>query len=123
MYLGFEVHTDETLDAIDGKLLEYEELLLVCILLRKIKVLDANLSRGCQEYQEYYEDDPTAKCWDFPKAHTHKHVVRDIRSKGVTRNYNTKPNEKMHGPLKKIYLRRTNFKQVEKQVCYLAYPS
>ncbi|THG93164.1 hypothetical protein EW026_g7995 [Hermanssonia centrifuga] len=95
MYLGFEVHTDDTLNAFEARLLEYEELLL--------------------EYQEYYENDPTAKCWDFPKAHTHKHVVRDIRSKGVTRNYNTKPNEKMHGPLKKIYLRRTNFKQVEKQ--------
>ncbi len=79
-------------------------------------MLYTDLSHGSQEYQEYYENDPTAKCWDFPKAHTHKHVVRDIRSKGVTRNYNTKPNEKMHGPLKKIYLRRTNFKQVEKQV-------
>ena len=47
-----------------------------------------------------------------------RHAVRDIRGKGATRHYNTKPNEKMHGPLKKIYLRRTNFKDVENQVYY-----
>ena len=37
-------------------------------------------------------------------------------TKGVSRNYNTKPNEKMHGPLKKSYVRQTNFKNIASQV-------
>ncbi len=37
-------------------------------------------------------------------------------AKGVTQNYNTKPNEKMHGPLKDAYQLRTNFKEVAEQV-------
>jgi len=45
------------------------------------------------------------------------HLFDDILAKGVTRNYNTKPNEKMHGPLRVIYHRRTNFKDVAPQVC------
>jgi hypothetical protein len=45
------------------------------------------------------------------------HLFDDILAKGVTRNYNTKPNEKMHGPLRVIYHRRTNFKDVASQVC------
>ncbi|KAK0492483.1 hypothetical protein EDD18DRAFT_1108873 [Armillaria luteobubalina] len=36
--------------------------------------------------------------------------------RGVTRNYNTKPNEKMHGPLKDAYQLRTNFKDVAEQI-------
>lgn len=44
------------------------------------------------------------------------HLFQDIRAKGVTRNYNTKPNEKMHSPLKKAYRTRTNFKDVANQV-------
>ncbi|KIJ58540.1 hypothetical protein HYDPIDRAFT_184182 [Hydnomerulius pinastri MD-312] len=38
--------------------------------------------------------------WNFPKMHTNSHVFDDIVLKGVTRNYNTKPNESMHRPLK-----------------------
>lgn len=43
-------------------------------------------------------------------------MVNDILEKGVTLNYNTKPNEKMHGPLKDAYQMRTNFKDVAEQV-------
>ncbi|KIK39918.1 hypothetical protein CY34DRAFT_25041 [Suillus luteus UH-Slu-Lm8-n1] len=35
-----------------------------------------------------------------------------------TRNYNTKPNEKMHGALRKIYLQHTNFKNVASQILH-----
>ncbi|KAI0310246.1 hypothetical protein OF83DRAFT_1070829, partial [Amylostereum chailletii] len=56
------------------------------------------------------------KNWNFPKVHLHQHAFDDIRAKGVTKNYNTKPNKKMHGPLKKAYLRRTNFKDVAPQI-------
>lgn len=44
------------------------------------------------------------------------HIYDEIEAKGVSRNGNTKPNEKLHGPLKKHYLRRTNFKDVAPQV-------
>jgi len=43
-------------------------------------------------------------------------MFQDIRNKGATRNYNTKPSEKANGPLKKYYQRHTNFKDVAKQV-------
>ena len=44
------------------------------------------------------------------------HLFDDIEAKGITLNYNTKPNEKMHGPLKTAYRRETNFKEVASQV-------
>lgn len=51
------------------------------------------------------------------KIHTHLHTYNNIEDKGVTRNYDTKPNEKAHGPLKDSYQLRTNFKEVAGQVC------
>lgn len=65
-----------------------------------------------QKYMEFNPD----KSWLFPKAHTHKHMFDDIQRKGVTRNYNTKPNEKCHGAFKNTYKFRTNFKNVAPQV-------
>jgi hypothetical protein len=58
-----------------------------------------------------------AKSWNFLKMHSHQHVFDDIEAKGVTRNYNTKPNENLHGPLKMSYKLQTNFKNIAKQVC------
>ncbi|THG93162.1 hypothetical protein EW026_g7998 [Hermanssonia centrifuga] len=55
------------------------------------------------------------KNWNFIKIHSHVHAADDIRAKGVTRNYNTKPNENSHGRLKKAY-QRTNFKNIEEQM-------
>lgn len=65
--------------------------------------------------------DEKAKNWNFPKLHALLHSFDDIVAKGATRNYNTKPNEKLHGPLKKLYLNRTNFKNVAPQVCHIHY--
>jgi hypothetical protein len=56
------------------------------------------------------------KNWNFPKMHLNTHVFGDIMQKGVTRNYNTKPNESMHRSLKDNYHTRTNFKNVVDQV-------
>lgn len=56
------------------------------------------------------------KNWNFIKLHYLRHCWDDIESKGVLRGTSTKPNEKFHGPLRKIYLRRTNFKETPKQV-------
>ncbi|KAI6127987.1 hypothetical protein EDD16DRAFT_1690555 [Pisolithus croceorrhizus] len=54
-----------------------------------------------QKYAQ--KTDNTKKNWNFPKNHTCMHAFDDIEAKGVTRNFNTKPNEKMHGPLKEKY--------------------
>ena len=59
------------------------------------------------------------KNWDFPKNHMFSHLFDDIMNKGVTRNYNTQPNEQMHGSLKDSYNLRTNFKNVAAQVSHL----
>lgn len=66
--------------------------------------------------QEYIKASSTQKNWNFPKIHSAYHLFDDIEAKGVTQNYSTKPNEKLHGPLKESYLRRTNFKHVAGQV-------
>jgi hypothetical protein len=53
-------------------------------------------------YQEYSE--ATGITFDFPKMHWYKHLFDDIEAKGPTRHFNTKPNEKLHGPLKEAYV-------------------
>ncbi|KAH9477174.1 hypothetical protein JR316_0011092 [Psilocybe cubensis] len=65
-----------------------------------------------KEYSELHPE----KNWNFPKNHSHIHMVRDIMAKGVTRNANTKPNEKAHGLLKLWYRFHTNFKNVAPQI-------
>ncbi|KAI0073150.1 hypothetical protein K474DRAFT_1710969 [Panus rudis PR-1116 ss-1] len=49
------------------------------------------------------DEDFASKNWEFPKAHTHKHAFNDVRAKGASRNFNSKINEKKHGPLKDAY--------------------
>ncbi|KAK0503766.1 hypothetical protein EDD18DRAFT_1099090 [Armillaria luteobubalina] len=56
------------------------------------------------------------KHWNFLKAHSHQHLFNDIKAKGVTLNYNTKPNESMHGSFKESYQHHTNFKNVDEQI-------
>ncbi|KAK0498844.1 hypothetical protein EDD18DRAFT_1103311 [Armillaria luteobubalina] len=89
MYAGFNLHTECSIQAIQDELLRFSELI-----------------RAANQKQEYEQltrsTDPGTKLWNFPKVHSHQHMVDDILQKGVTRNYNMKPNEKMHGPLKDI---------------------
>ncbi|KAG2060446.1 hypothetical protein BDR06DRAFT_1053585, partial [Suillus hirtellus] len=56
------------------------------------------------------------KNWNFLKLHMGSHIFDDVEAKGAMRNYNTKPNEKMHGSLKDSYLLRTNFRDVAEQI-------
>ncbi|KAG2368972.1 hypothetical protein BDR07DRAFT_1268590, partial [Suillus spraguei] len=56
------------------------------------------------------------KNWNFPKLHMSVHIFNNIEAKGVTHNYNTKPNEKMHGSLKESYLMCTNFRDIAPQI-------
>ncbi|KAF7789434.1 hypothetical protein EIP86_000378 [Pleurotus ostreatoroseus] len=57
-----------------------------------------------------------AKDWNFIKLHYQQHSYEDILAKGASRNYNTKPFEKRHRPLKKTYQLQTNFKDVANQI-------
>ncbi|KAG2114095.1 hypothetical protein BD769DRAFT_1630026 [Suillus cothurnatus] len=90
--IGLDVHTEGTLAAIEAELLAY----ITCVESSDIEKLKLD--------------------WDFPKTHLWKHVVRDIRRKGAARNYSTRPNEKLHGPLKDTYHDRTNRKDVATQI-------
>ncbi|KAG2085342.1 uncharacterized protein F5147DRAFT_793714 [Suillus discolor] len=98
-WIGLDLHTERTLAAIDAELL----------------VFDAELKAyiTCAEESEV---EKLKLDWNFPKTHLWKHVVRDIRLKGVARNYSTRPNEKLHGPLKDTYHRRTNGKDTATQI-------
>ncbi|KAG2078672.1 hypothetical protein BDR04DRAFT_1124392 [Suillus decipiens] len=94
IYTSLEVHTEDTIAA--GKL----------ALQKFSEIMGEYITQSQPE---------TFKNWNFPKKHLISHVFDDILAKGMTRNYNTKPNEKMHGALRKIYLQRTNFKNVASQ--------
>ncbi|KAG1828912.1 hypothetical protein EV424DRAFT_1589978 [Suillus variegatus] len=73
----------------------------------------AALDEFARTYILKSESEP--KNWNFPKIHLATHLFDDIMAKGVTCNFNTKPNEKAHRPLKKSYQLRTNFKDVAEQ--------
>lgn len=45
----------------------------------------------------------------------------DIVGKGASRNFTTKPFEKLHGPLKNAYKDQTNFKEVAEQVLFIQF--
>ncbi|KAG2157550.1 hypothetical protein DEU56DRAFT_722843 [Suillus clintonianus] len=94
MFAALEVHTMDTLAAGRAALGEFSRL------------MDKYMSESGSEL----------KNWNFPKHHLAVHLFDDIEAKGVTRNFNTKPNEKAHRPLKKSYQLQTNFKQVADQI-------
>ncbi|KAG2753584.1 hypothetical protein P692DRAFT_201705525 [Suillus brevipes Sb2] len=98
--IGLDVHTERTIAMIEDELLVF--------------------SAALKDYVDYITDTSSMeglkKDWNFPKAHLWKHAPRDIRLKGVARNYSTRPNEKLHGPLKSAYLLRSNGKDVAEQI-------
>ncbi|PSR87274.1 hypothetical protein PHLCEN_2v5208 [Hermanssonia centrifuga] len=70
---------------------------------------------GLRDIEKYAPHNPKKK-WNFPKIHTYDHMFNNIWEKGATRNYNTKPNESMHGLLKDLYQLWMNFKNVTGQI-------
>ncbi|KAI0723921.1 hypothetical protein C8T65DRAFT_734430 [Cerioporus squamosus] len=81
----------------------------------RLACFEKNLPRFSAALKLYKLERPQ-KSWNFPKDHTHQHTPADIRAKGATYNYNTKPSERAHGIIKAIYQERTNFKNVEEQI-------
>ncbi|KAG1841947.1 hypothetical protein F4604DRAFT_1828380 [Suillus subluteus] len=98
--IGLNVHTERTLAMIDAKFLVYDIAL-------KAYVEYATMSSSIEDIKTD---------WNFPKTHLWKHARWDIELKGVARNFSTRPNEKLHGPLKSAYLSRSNGKDVAKQI-------
>ncbi|KAG1860911.1 hypothetical protein F4604DRAFT_1893733 [Suillus subluteus] len=97
-YAALEVHTTETISA--GR----------------------HAVQAFSTYLQQYIDksaDESDKNWNFPKLHMCVHIFDNIEAKGATCNYNTKPNEKMHGLLKDSYLLRTNFRDVAPQILHI----
>ena len=95
-YASLEVHTTETLEKGEEALRHYAAIMQV---LEQHFTTVYLLTSMRQEYISTTEYD-SEKSWNFPKNHTHAHMFSDILAKGVTRGYNTKVNEGMHGPLK-----------------------
>lgn len=114
MLLTFSTHRTKTMKMLRKAHKNWVKAIEARLFLRS-RVVPSKLNAIIQQYQELYP----LKDWNFPKNHTHSHGIEDIWRKGVTKNFNTKPFEKMHGQLKKIYLRQTNFRDVDDQVWFL----
>ncbi|KAG1819402.1 hypothetical protein DFJ58DRAFT_720208 [Suillus subalutaceus] len=95
MYITFDVHTESTIAAGEAEILVFQ------------KCLDVTI-------YEVLGDEAT-KNWNFPKAHSMRHIFSDIRAKGAARNFSTRPNEKHHGPIKRAYKLQTNGKDIANQ--------
>ncbi|KAK0492034.1 hypothetical protein EDD18DRAFT_1080209 [Armillaria luteobubalina] len=98
MYTSMDVHMEKSIE--EGRQL--------------LGVFEANLKAYSQATDDIVWKNVTS--WSIPKVHTQQHLFDDIIAKGVTKNYNTKVNECMHGPLKEAYQTRTNFKNVADQI-------
>ncbi|KAK0471910.1 hypothetical protein IW261DRAFT_1424717 [Armillaria novae-zelandiae] len=98
MYTSMDVHMEKSIN--EGRQL--------------LGVFEANLKAYSQATDHMVWKNVTS--WSIPKVHTQQHLFDDIIAKGATKNYNTKVNECMHGPLKEAYQTRTNFKNVADQI-------
>ncbi|KAJ7573387.1 hypothetical protein C8J56DRAFT_1066092 [Mycena floridula] len=75
-----------------------------------------NFSHLIEAYEIDTEGTEFQKSWNFPKFHLRWHVFDDIEEKGTMRHLSTRPSEKLHGPIRKIYQNQTNFKDVAHQI-------
>ncbi|KAF8837802.1 hypothetical protein BDN67DRAFT_991595 [Paxillus ammoniavirescens] len=97
--IRLNVHMERTISMIESELLKFNEALKEYIALAEKSEI------------------PGLKMdWDFPKVHLWTHAVHDIRSKGVARNYSTRPNESMHSALREAYNHCTNGRDVVSQI-------
>ncbi|KAG1765483.1 hypothetical protein EV702DRAFT_981531 [Suillus placidus] len=97
--IGLDVHTEQTLAMLDAEFLVFDAALkdyVECAMTSAVEDLKTD--------------------WNFPKTHLWTHARRDITRKGAARNYSTRPNEKLHGPLIAAYVFRSNGKDVAKQI-------
>jgi hypothetical protein len=115
MYTGFNVHTMETIAAGENALEVFAELMKVYF------TLFLHTFTNCYPIYQAYKTicvqcGNDTKDWNIPKMHTHTHTFPDIMAKGVTINYDTKPNEGTHGAPKDTYKLISNGKEYEDTV-------
>jgi hypothetical protein len=114
MWESLEVHTAETIAAGRQAVIHLRNLIEVCY-----PYCYCQSTANWVFYKEYnneLNDAERYENFDFPKLHAQQHVFDDIEAKGVLRNYTTRLFERLHGPFKTWYERRTNFKNVAPQV-------
>ncbi|THU84437.1 hypothetical protein K435DRAFT_870260 [Dendrothele bispora CBS 962.96] len=78
--------------------------------LSRLKGYIARYQRFCQLVSQEYD-----KLFVFPKQHDVSHIISDIREKGVTHNYSTRPGESFQQGARQAY-ERTNKKNVDPQM-------
>ncbi|KAG2039871.1 hypothetical protein BDR03DRAFT_932955 [Suillus americanus] len=100
------------------RILQHSQSKLGYLILRCIRCyIDLDMYTGFEDYIS--KSQPVmGKDWNFLKKHASSHLFDDILAKGATWNYNTKPNERMHGPVRGIYHNQTNFKDVATQILH-----
>ncbi|KAI0739985.1 hypothetical protein C8Q80DRAFT_1222134 [Daedaleopsis nitida] len=75
------------------------------------------LGKGIRQFADTTKGKTISRdSWEFPKGHTYAHLFLDIIAKGVSKGTDTRPNEGLHGPIRLIYLLRTNFREVAGQI-------
>ncbi|KIK69151.1 hypothetical protein GYMLUDRAFT_152168 [Collybiopsis luxurians FD-317 M1] len=89
---------------------------------------DETIRAGRASVQRMFEgikslDSDIEKNWNFIKLHYHMHLFDDIEDKGILKGMSTMPNEKLHGPIRKIYLNHTNFKDIDNQIIRVEHQS
>ncbi|KIP01685.1 hypothetical protein PHLGIDRAFT_80257, partial [Phlebiopsis gigantea 11061_1 CR5-6] len=99
--MGFEVHTEDTLERLDNLIMELGDLI------QKYHVLAQAL---------FVKPKDKVKSWNFPKVHTHAHATRDICLKGVLMHMSTRISEGLHGPVRNWVKERTNNQNIWDQV-------
>ena len=110
MFTGFNVHTMETIAMGEKALQVFSDIMKVCVFYSIVYIL-IHISKVYATACE--RDDDNIKDWNIPKMHSHVHVFSDIMAKGVTINYDTKPNEGTHGAPKATYKLLSNGKEFE----------
>ena len=125
MYTGFNVHTMETIAAGEGALEVFADLMKVYFTSFFYTFKFTNCYPIYQKYLTIFPGgkaiSPDGKDWNIPKMHTHTHAFPDIMAKGVTINYDTKPNEGTHGGPKDTYKLMSNGKEYEDMVRIFIY--
>ncbi|KAF8263920.1 hypothetical protein EI94DRAFT_1806512 [Lactarius quietus] len=114
LLLSFKVHTEQTILAGQKEIKQFGSYIWEYAGLT-LTSLDSDVLSDADD-SDPDKDKDKDKNWNFPKLHALLHSFDDVLAKGASRNYNTKPNEKMHGPMKKYYLNRMNFKNVAPQI-------
>ncbi|KIK92437.1 hypothetical protein PAXRUDRAFT_13237 [Paxillus rubicundulus Ve08.2h10] len=97
MYILLDVHMESTLTAGEAEIHVFQKRLEVYIALTK----------------------DNGKKWNFPKVHSVKHAFSNIWEKGASRNSSTRSNESQHGPIRRMFLRQTNKRNIGEQILWL----